>query len=231
MHQEIKAKLEPICKMKETLTEWSKSEIDKGKDTVDGKELGDAIDMVKDLAEAEKSCWEAAYYESIVKAMEGEESTDERYGYNTNRSATTGRYTSGRMGFNNVIRNMPYIDSYLDDDIYGYSTSSGQGYGGGRGGQGGTRGSSQSSTNNSMGYIDTESMSSMRNGAAYRDYENARRHYTETKSPADKKEMDSKAMEHVMNAVATMRDIWKDADPEMRKQIKADITKLVNEMN
>ena len=29
------------------------------------------VDMVKDLAEAEKSCWEAAYYRAVTEAMEG----------------------------------------------------------------------------------------------------------------------------------------------------------------
>lgn len=29
------------------------------------------VDMVKDLADAEKSCWEAEYYRSVAEAMEG----------------------------------------------------------------------------------------------------------------------------------------------------------------
>lgn len=30
------------------------------------------VDMVKDLADAEKSCWEAEYYRSVTEAMEGQ---------------------------------------------------------------------------------------------------------------------------------------------------------------
>lgn len=32
-------------------------------------ELGELVDMVKDLAEAEKECWEASYYRAITEAM------------------------------------------------------------------------------------------------------------------------------------------------------------------
>lgn len=31
----------------------------------------DMVDMVKDLAKAEKDCWEAEYYRSVAEAMEG----------------------------------------------------------------------------------------------------------------------------------------------------------------
>lgn len=33
--------------------------------------VGELVDMIKDLAEAEDHCWQAEYYKSISKAMEG----------------------------------------------------------------------------------------------------------------------------------------------------------------
>ena len=33
--------------------------------------LGMMVDMVKDLAEAEKDCWKASYYRAVTEAMEG----------------------------------------------------------------------------------------------------------------------------------------------------------------
>ena len=36
---------------------------------IDVKEVGELVDMVKDLAEAEEKCWEAAYYRSVTNAM------------------------------------------------------------------------------------------------------------------------------------------------------------------
>ena len=47
-------------------------------DHVDGRELGEIADMIKDLAEAEEECWKAAYYKAVVEAMRTEKS-----GYNT----------------------------------------------------------------------------------------------------------------------------------------------------
>lgn len=55
--------------------------------------VGELVDIVKDLAEAEDHCWQAEYYKSITKAM-GSES----YGYTPMRGASTGR--SGYNGYN-----------------------------------------------------------------------------------------------------------------------------------
>lgn len=50
---------------------------------VDVKEMGEFVDMVKDLAESEKNCWKATYYRSLVQAMETHD-VDAR-GYDTQR--------------------------------------------------------------------------------------------------------------------------------------------------
>lgn len=42
---------------------------------------GAMVDMVKDLAEAEKSCWEAEYYRSVAEAMEREGGSSGYMGY------------------------------------------------------------------------------------------------------------------------------------------------------
>ena len=70
-----------------------------------------------------------------------------------------------------------------------------------------------------------------RYGRAYEDYREARRHYTESKNPADKDEMSTLAQEHVMETVSSMRDIWKMADPSLKTQMKSDLQKLLSEMN
>lgn len=51
------------------------------------------VDMVKDLAEAEKSCWEAEYYRSVAEAMEGS-----GYGMQANQMGYNGM--SGAQGGN-----------------------------------------------------------------------------------------------------------------------------------
>lgn len=57
---------------------------ERGVDRIDVKEMGELVDMVKDLAEAEDYCWQAEYYKSITKAMDSRSSEHEvRSGYKT----------------------------------------------------------------------------------------------------------------------------------------------------
>lgn len=58
-----------------------------------------------------------------------------------------------------------------------------------------------------------------------------RRYYTQTNSPQYREDMDAHAAEHIGDTLATIREIWKNADPELRKRMKSDFTTLVNEMN
>ena len=55
----------------------------------------DRVDMVKDLAEAEKSCWEAEYYRAVAEAMEG------GYGYEGMMGEQMGM-RSGQMGYSGM---------------------------------------------------------------------------------------------------------------------------------
>ena len=63
--------MENLKQMKECLTGMVESQIYGNIDNVDTKELGEAVDMIKDLAEA-------IYYCTITEAMEGEKEHDER---------------------------------------------------------------------------------------------------------------------------------------------------------
>lgn len=69
-----------------------------------------------------------------------------------------------------------------------------------------------------------------RYGDAYNKYRTSRKHYTESKSAADKLEMDEHANEHINDTIATMKEIYKSADPDMRKRMKENVQKLVSEM-
>ena len=77
------------------------------------EQMGQIIDMIKDLAETEKACMEADYYDSVVEAMDG----DDRYGYDpqggrseVGRPSGGRRYESmddDRMGYKNQYGNWP----------------------------------------------------------------------------------------------------------------------------
>lgn len=88
-------KMDKVKDIKNELIDW----VDAHKDSARAFDaIGEAIEMIEDLAKTEKACWEACYYKSIVEVMEEskeEEKVAMRMGYNPNRSASTGRYTSG----------------------------------------------------------------------------------------------------------------------------------------
>ena len=73
-----------------------------GPDKMDSAEVGKLADAIKDMAEAEKACWEAEYYRSVTEAMEGQSGYMPegmgygRMGYNPSRDSM-GRYA--RRGY------------------------------------------------------------------------------------------------------------------------------------
>ena len=213
---EVMEKLKPVKELKEKLLDCVKAEIaTKGVECVDTEEAGKVIDMIKDLAKTEKSCMEALYYQKVTDAMLTYE--EPRYGYNVNRSST-GRYTTpgrgtrmgGRMGF---VPPMMHPDMDWDDDYDWRSPdepSKKYGYWPGR--------------DMMDGKMDP------RYGDAYNKYKMTRRHYTESRSEADKKEMKHHAEAHLNDTIATVKDIWEDADPALKQKMREDFTKLVGDM-
>lgn len=221
-----------ICELKKDLVKIFASELHtKGVNDLDTKDCAEVADMIKDLAEAEKACMEACYYETIVKAMEkaDEDDDDGRMGYNS-RHYANGRFApkgrGARMGYiPDMMMQYPYIYGYINDpdfedkmaERYGYQTS-----GAGNRSQSGSR----------MGYDDWDwdPDDDPKQSKEYNEYKRAKRHYTESKSPADKQQMDEHAMKHMNQAIDSFREMWKDADPTMRKRMKTDLTALVGEM-
>lgn len=124
--------IERIHKMIECLTEKALSELDKGVENVNTEEMGEAVDMIKDLCEAE---YKAVIVKSMKKADEEEEEYNkellralkDEYGeeggrryYDEYRYKTTGRYAPkgkgtyvGRRGYEEP----PYYHMYPDRDM------------------------------------------------------------------------------------------------------------------
>lgn len=108
-----------IHEMMEKLTKCAEMELEKGVENVDTKEMGEVVDIIKDLAEAE-------YYSKITKAMDeaeygedydymGAYEDDMRKGYRGQPRDSRGRYMSRRGG-----RRMGYEEPnyYLPLDVY-----------------------------------------------------------------------------------------------------------------
>ena len=64
--------IERMHKMQECLTEKAVNELEKGVENVDTSEMGQVVDMIKDLAEAE-------YHSIISKAMKKADEEEEEY--------------------------------------------------------------------------------------------------------------------------------------------------------
>ena len=223
-----------ICELKKDLVKIFASELHtKGVDDLDTKDCAEVADMIKDLAEAEKACMEACYYETIVKAMEKADEDDEedgRMGYNSRhyangRFAPKGRGT--RMGYiPDMMMQYPYIYGYVNDpDFEDNMKNRRMPYQPRRAGN-------RSQSGSRMGYDDWDwdPDDDPKQSKEYNEYKRAKRHYTESKSPADKQQMDEHAMKHMNQAIDSFREMWKDADPAMRKRMKTDLTALVGEM-
>ncbi len=75
LEEETKS-LKKVC---EKLEEVVKHQFDGGIEQIDTKEMGEVIDMWKDLCEAKEKIVKSCYYTYILKAMEKEENEDEDY--------------------------------------------------------------------------------------------------------------------------------------------------------
>lgn len=216
MH-EVEEKVKKLCGLKEKFMCCLESGIEEqGLKNANTQEIGEIVDMIKDLAEAEKDCWKACYYKSIVKSMkEQEEEGSRRYddmpsGYNRNRYAN-GRFAPSGMG-SYVSGYMPefMMGGYDNDEMarrMGYSDN-------------------EKNQGNSDRAGNTPNTPGSRFGRSFDQYEDARRHYHESGSSKDKSEMDSKAVAHVEEAVATLEKIWENADPDLKRKMQPAISAM-----
>lgn len=212
-----KMTLEKICTLLDIMTDGLKSATNQGLNNLDTHEAGQVADIIKDLSEAkknltdaEKNEWESCYYASIVKAMkDADERGDEedRYGYIPREASRMGTRGMQRDRIKRWVRD----PDTFEDEMYERA-----GY---------TPGRKMSRDDRS-----SDNSSDERYGKPYREYIDSRRHYTETKSQADKDMMEMHANEHLMDVMGSIREIYKSADPDMRKRMKSDLTKLVGEM-
>lgn len=208
-------KYNDICALKHNMLHYVMGETEKGfeDDPTKVHVLKEYIGMVKDLAEAEKACQEACYYESVVEAMDNADMFEDnpRMGYNRNRNRM-GQYSDGRAGNQN----------------------------------GGSSDGSRSGRSSRMGYTpDMDMMPYMRKmedydewddddtdyGKSFKRFRKAKRHYTQTHSETDKQKMNEASNNHMLETMSTLREMWDEADPELRKRMKTDLTTLTASMN
>lgn len=227
MHEAIE-KSRKLCELKDKLVTAMADQVSMGVQNVNTNEAGQVVDMIKDLAEAEEKCWKACYYRSIVKAMEAEEeyvehmSSEERRGYDHWRYSS-GRFApSGRGHYSSGYR--PMHDGEWADTMHMEPWMS-MGYGDGM--QRDHDGQNRSRMDDAGRYGYTPSMRGMK----YDKYTRARRGYDEHKDAHSKTQMDESAKEYVVDMAESVREMWRDADPALRKEIKNHFVALTGEMN
>ena len=201
-------KYNDICSLKHHMLHYVMGETEKGFEPTPEKVhvLKEYIEMIKCLAETEKECQEADYYEAVVQAMEENGMMEsERMGYNPNRNRM-GQYSDGRAGNRN--------------------------------------GNSDSGSNSRRGYSPDRMYSRMmpgddrdewgdddpRHSEAFNRFRKAKRYYTKSHSEEDKQRMKDASNEHMMETMSTIREMWDDADPDLRTRMKTDLTNLVTNL-
>lgn len=197
-------------------------------------------DDLKDCMEIVKSaiCADKDYRE--VEAMDDFEKEYGRMGYRGR--AANGRFVH-RSGRGRSAGYTPYLhmmeDGMDDYDMYDEMPYPMTGYrmgytDGNRGGNMGNSSSSGSYSGNYGGGNSRSGYESMRQpsryGESYDRYSDRRRHYHETKDAESKKQMDDSMKEYMADVMENMRDMWKDADPTLRQTMKADLTKMVQQL-
>ena len=197
-------------------------------------------DDLKDCMEIVKSaiCADKDYRE--VEAMDDFEKEYGRMGYRGR--AANGRFVH-RSGRGRSAGYTPYLHMMEDDmddyDMYDEMPYPMTGYRMGYtdGNRGGNMGNSSSSGSYSGNYGGGNSRSGYegvrqpsRYGESYDRYSDRRRHYHETKDAESKKQMDDSMKEYMADVMENMRDMWKDADPTLRQTMKADLTKMVQQL-
>ena len=71
-----------ICELKDMFLKRVDHDIsERGIERIDVHEMGELVDIIKDLAEAEDYCWQAEYYRSITNAMDSKGARNDRTGY------------------------------------------------------------------------------------------------------------------------------------------------------
>lgn len=210
----------------ETLSSWFLCESEKGKECFDVCAAGQVADMMKDLAEAMGERQKQKYYEKLtclaekeLKMMESED--DGPYGYDNYRYASSGRFAPKGKG--SYYGYTPDHDGKMMDekDIFGD-------FDGMRGYPHMRVGRPPRFHESRMGYPMHDTMPSD-HGRWYDDYKEAKKHYHETRDESHRKTMQEKIEEHVEDAVDTMKEMWADASPEVKKEMKMHITKLLED--
>ena len=213
----------PIKKMCEKLMDSINHELDKGIENTNTEELGEAIDMVKDLYGAKKEMYEACYYKQIMEAMEEHDFKDAKEIMDEGRRG-------GRRGYEEDMMPMRYQEPpYMMSPEYGRDMDMGMGrmyYTEGRSSQrGGQTSSNGQSSGGRRGYEDGGSQRSSRYGFAHDEYMEKRAQHSKPEDHAKRMELLNDFIEDLEEMA---KDVVKGMSPEEKQTWKVKLNKIIN---
>lgn len=212
--------MERLKNMKENLVSAVQSQISGNLASVDAKELGEAVDMIKDLAEA-------MYYCSVVEAMEEsnkKESKREEHHHHYTERMIPYEYQrdmdrrNGRM----------YYPMMFDERMY-YPNSNRNSSNGGQ-----SSGGNNARGGGSRGYSENDWESYPMKIQDYREGKSpmSRKMYMEAKELHKGKEVQMKELEKYMKELSQdMTEMIQDSSPEEKQILKQKITELAGKIS
>ena len=203
-------------------------------ESVDAKELGEVVDMIKDLEEA-------MYYCTITESMKKaeEEGNGSRYNttvyYSEPRDYRDMDKMYGRMYYPMYNDGRMYQPMYNDGTMYANGDSSG-GSGGSSGGRGGSSGSSNSGSSGSGGGHSNYHERQIPYDMMMRDYREgqspmSRRRYMEAKEMKHDKNIQLQELEKYIKELSSdVVEMIEDASPEEKKYLANRMSSLAQKV-
>lgn len=243
----LEEETKPIKKMCEKLMDAVNHELDKGIENIDTKELGEAIDMIKDLYEAKEKLVKSCYYKSVIEAMEEHDFEDEeeimedgRRGYRGQPRDSRGRYMSrrGRRGYEEPMYRMSVEDYKMHEPEYWRDLDRVAGrmyFTGGNMSMDGDTSTSNMGNGSTRGYSENNggqySSRMQREGMNESRYDRAKRAYTETKEMNKDKGEKMKNLEEYMKELSSdVTSMISDMTPEEKTLMKQKMSVLMQKI-
>jgi hypothetical protein len=215
--------MEQLKGMKEALMSCAENQIYGNLEKVDAKELGEVIDMIKDLAETE-------YYCSIVRSME-ESEEKERYG---------SRYAMYSPRYNNQMYHDPYrmpmepYDPRMRESMYAQGGNGGSSSGGStsyaRNGSGGNNARGGGMRGYSEGWMPYEMPMYMNRDPREGRSGERRKMYMEGKGSKDKSHQMQELETYMQELSSDITEMIQDASPEEKQMLQQKIVTLANKI-
>lgn len=218
--------METLESMKQTLIAAAQGQMG-NLEQVNAKELGEVIDMIKDLEEA-------AYYCAITKTMKESEEKEKSGEDLSTAMQLASMMTSNRQSMNEPSYYTPYMYDmnriYYDgrDQRRGYDSSTGMNQSSGRGSMG-----SSYNNSSSRGYYEYPYMPPMETVRDYREGRSpiSRRGYMEAKENHQDKEVQMKELEKYLSELSQdITEMISDASPEAKMVLQQRLNTLATKI-